>query len=352
MSIRRIGVLLRKEVSQGPRNYIFVFAVVGPLIISFVISLIFGSLLSEKPRLGFFDEGSSEFVALTQQLPSLTTNAFKSAAALRDAVERGAVDIGIVLPKDFDSVVEKGTPAEITTFVWGESLAKNRIILGVTVANVVRQLSGQRLPIDIETVTLGDQTIVSWTERLLPFVVLMTLFLGGMFFTATTIIDDKTKRTMVAVIVTPTTPADVMVAKGLLGFLISMLMGVIILAINRAFGARPGLLLGLLALGTVMACELGVICGIFIKDFSTLFAIWKTGGILLFGPAFVYMFPAIPQWIGKIFPTYYVLQPIIEISIHSGVWADIAAHVYILVAIDIAIGVAALLTVRRLHRHI
>ena len=352
MSIRRIGVLLGKEIFQGPKNYIFVFAIVGPLVISFVISLIFGSLLSAKPRLGLFDEGNSQFAAVTQQLPSLTTNDFKSVSALKDAVERGSVDIGIVLPKDFDSVVEQGEPAEIKTFIWGESLVKNRIILGVTVANVVRQLTGQKLSIAIDTIALGEETLVSWTERLLPFVVLMTLFLGGLFFTATAIIEDKTKKTMVAVIVTPATPADVMFSKGVLGFVISIVMGVVILAVNRAFGVRPGLLLGLLALGTIMACEIGIICGIFIKDFSTLFAIWKSGGALLFGPAIVYMFPAIPQWIGKIFPTYYILQPIIEISVRSGAWADIAVHTYILIAINVVIGSAALLAVRRIHHHI
>lgn len=352
MSIRRVAVLLGKEIFQGPKNYIFVFAIVGPLIISFAVSLIFGSLLSEKPRLGLFDEGGSQFVTLTRQLPSLTTNDFKSISSLRDAVERGAVDIGIVLPKDFDKAVQQGIAAEIKTFIWGESLAKDRIILGVTVANVIRQLTGQKLPIEIDTVSVGEETLVSWTERLLPFLVLMTLFLGGLFFTATTIIDDKSRKTMVAVIVTPATPTDVMISKGVLGFLISIVMGVVILSINRAFGVKPGLLLGLLALGTIMACEIGIICGIFIKDFSTLFAIWKTGGVLLFGPAFVYMFPAIPQWIGKIFPTYYILQPIIEISVRNGVWADIAVHTYILIAINVAIGIAALLSVRRIHHHI
>jgi ABC-2 type transport system permease protein len=71
-----------------------------------------------------------------------------------------------------------------------------------------------------------------------------------------------------------------------------------------------------------------------------MFAIWKFGGILLFGPAIIYMFPQIPQWIGRIFPTYYLLQPIIEISQQGGGWADIATNVFILLGLDmVLIGV-------------
>ncbi|MBA7540482.1 GTPase Der [subsurface metagenome] len=88
-------------------------------------------------------------------------------------------------------------------------------------------------------------------------------------------------------------------------------MGVVILVLNQAFGTEPMLLILVLAFGAIMAGEIGLLCGALIKDITTLFAIWKAGGILLFGPAIIYMFPQIPQWIGKLFPTYYFLQPVI-----------------------------------------
>ncbi len=89
-----------------------------------------------------------------------------------------------------------------------------------------------------------------------------------------------------------------------------------------------------------MAGEIGLIGGALIKDVTTLFAVWKTGGILLFGPAIIYMFPQIPQWIGRIFPTYYLLQPIVDISQRGGNWPDIAVNVFVLIGLNlILIGV-------------
>ena len=340
MSLKRVGILLGKELWQGPKNFILVWVLVMPIVISLVVSLIFGTLFTEKPKLGVVDEGSSQLVTMTRQLTSVITKEYDDVSAIKQAVESGAVDIGMVLPADFDSSVIQGEETELATYIWGESLAKNRTILGATIANLLRELAGQEAPVEIEAITLGDEVSIPWNERLLPLIVLMAVFLGGLFLPATSVINEKEKKTLEALVVTPTTIGDVFVAKGLLGIILSLFMGTVILILNQAFGAEPVLLILVLALGAIMAAEIGLLCGALIKDITTLFAIWKLGGILLFGPAIIYMFPQIPQWIGKLFPTYYVLQPIIAISQGGGGWSDIATNVFILVGLDlILVGV-------------
>jgi len=340
MSLKRVGILLGKEFLQGPKNFIFIWVLVLPIVISLVFSLVFGTLFTEKPTLGVVDEGSSQLVAMIGELTSVDTKEYDSVSEIKQAVESGAVDIGMVIPAGFDSSVMQGEETELTTYIWGESLAKNRTILRVTIANLVRESTGQEAPVEIEVITLGDEVSIPWNERLLPLLVLMAVFLGGLFLPATSVINEKEKKTLEALVVTPTTIGDVFVAKGLLGVILSLFMGTVILILNQAFGVEPVLLLLLLALGAVMAAELGLLCGALIKDITTLFAIWKLGGILLFGPAIIYMFPQIPQWIGKLFPTYYLLQPIVEISQRGSGWSDIATNVFILAGLDlILIGV-------------
>jgi len=314
-----------------------------PIIISLVFSLIFGTLFDEKPKLGMVDEGSSQLVTMAEQLTSVVTKKYGNVSEIKQAVESGAVDIGMVLPADFDSSVIQGEETELVTYIWGESLAKNRTILGVTIANLVRELAGQEAPVEIEAITLGDEVSIPWNDRLLPFVVLMAVFLGGLFLPAASVIEEKEKKTLEALVITPASVGDVFIAKGLMGIILSLFMGVVILVLNQAFGTEPALLVLVLALGAIMAAEVGLLCGALMKDITTLFAVWKLGGILLFGPAIIYMFPQIPQWIGRLFPTYYLLQPIIEISQGGGGWSDIAANVFILVGLDlILVGVVVL----------
>jgi len=347
MNLKRVGILLGKELWQGPKNFIFILALVMPIIISLVISLIFGTLFSAKPRLGVVDEGGSQLVAMAEQLPSVITEEYGSVAEIKQAVEDGAVDVGMVLPVDFDSSVMQGEETELTTYIWGESLAKNRIILGVTIANLVRELTGLETPVDIETIILGDEVSIPWNDRLLPLIVLMAVFLGGLLLPAASVIGEKEQKTLQALVITPASVGDVFIAKGLMGIILSLLMGVVILVLNQAFGTEPALLVLVLALGAVMAAEIGLLCGALMKDITTLFAVWKLGGILLFGPAIIYMFPQIPQWIGRLFPTYYLLQPIIEISQGGGGWPDIATYVLILVGLDLLLIGAVVLVLKK-----
>ncbi|MFC2070514.1 ABC transporter permease [Chloroflexota bacterium] len=350
MNIKNTGILLSKEFINGPKGFIFIWALVLPIVLSFVFSLVFGTLFSEKPKLGVIDEGNSQLVQMLVEHDSIVYREYNSIAEMEEAVESGSVDMGIVLPDGFDSAVQQGQKTELSAYVWGESLAKDRVILSVTIADLLRELAGQEVPVEIESITLGDEVIIPWSDRLLPLIVLMAVFIGGIFVPATSVINEKEKKTLNALVVTPVSIEDVFLAKGLFGIILSIFIGVVVLLLNQAFGTHPLLLVLLLALGAIMAAEIGLICGALIKDFTTLFAIWKSGGILLFGPAIIYMFPQIPQWIGRIFPTYYLLEPIITISQQGGSWADIAVNVFILIGIDVVLIGLVTLTLRKTRK--
>ena len=351
MSLKRVGILLRRELLQGPKNFIFIFAIVTPIVLSLVVSLVFGTLFSEKPKMGIVDEGSSQLVAMARELPSVITKEYGTVSDIKEAVESGAVDIGIVLPEDFDDSVIQGEETEITAYIWGESLAKDRTILGVTIANLIRELAGQEAPVEIQTITLGDEVSIPWSDRLLPLIVLMAVFLGGLFLPAISVVNEKERKTLEALVITPTTMGDIFVAKGLLGIILSLVMGIVILILNQAFGAEPALLLLVLVLGAIMAAELGLLLGVLVKNTTSLFAVVKFGGLLLYAPAFIYLFPQIPEWIGRIFPTYYVIQPIVEISQRGGGWPDIAMNVFILIGLDLILIGVVMLALKRTKQY-
>ena len=351
MSLKRVGVLLRREFLQGPKSFIFILAVVAPIVISLVLLLIFGTLFAEKPNLGIVDEGDSQLVTMAGELTSITTIEYDTVSELKQAVESGALDIGIVLPEDFDDSVTQGEEIEITAYVWGESLAQNRIILGVTIINLVRDLAGQEAPVEIAATNLGDEVSIPWADRILPLIVLMAVFIGGVFIPATSVVNEKEKKTIEALVVTPTTIGDVIVSKGILGIILSLFMGIVILALNQAFGAEPALLVLVMTLGAIMAAEIGLLLGVLMKDTTSLFAIAKFGGILLYAPAIIYLFPQIPEWVGMLFPTYYFIEPIVDISLWGAGWPEIATNVFILIGLDLALIVGVILVLRRTKQY-
>lgn len=347
MSIARVAVLLGKEFRQGWRNVIFIFAVVVPVILTLVVSLLFGTIFSGKARLGLVDLGSSQLVGRATALSSLDVKTYPSPDALRAATAAGRADLGIVLPAGFDARIAGGEKVALTAYLWGESALKNRAVAATVFTSLLRDIAGQAAPVEIVTTTLGDGASIPWETRLLPLLVIMAIILGGSLVPAGLLIDEKQKRTLRALTTSPASLAEVFVAKGLLGVILSVVMTLVTLFLNRAWGPEPVLLAVALILGAIMAACIGLLMGAFVRDINTLLTVVKGGGLLLYAPAIVYMIPEIPQWIGRIFPTYYMIQPVIEVVQQNGDFASVLPELVVLVVLDLVLVAILALVVRR-----
>ncbi|UCG25998.1 MAG: ABC transporter permease [Chloroflexota bacterium] len=179
---------------------------------------------------------------------------------------------------------------------------------------------------------------------------LMAVVIGGTMVPATSLVEEKQKGTLTALTITPSSLEEVFLTKGLLGMVVSVFMGMLILILNQAFEDERLLLVLILALGALLAASFGVFLGAMTKDITTLFATIKALGLLLYAPALIYIFPTLPQWIGRVFPTYYIVGPVVEITQNGGSWGDVAVDVLILVGLIMAMLAGLLLITRRSRR--
>jgi ABC-2 type transport system permease protein len=332
MKLTRIRTLVRNEVFHGPKDLVLVMSVVMPVLLALFFNLAFGNIFSDRAVLGIYDEGESGLVALLDESNSINVKNYESESALIEAATNGSIDMGMVLAANMDDLILSGN-ADIKAYTWGESLSKHRVIIATALSDAIHELSGAILPVNIETVALGDVSDTSWNDRLLPLVVLVALFFGGMMIPASSLINEKNKHTLEAINITPATIGEIFTAKGTVGAILAVFMGVLTLAISGQFHSSFLSLILVMFLGALMAAQLGLIAGAYIKDMNTLFALWKFGGLLLMGPAIIYMFPQIPQWIGYIFPTYYVIKPVVDLSINGLGLSSIIPELVILIAI-------------------
>lgn len=333
MSIRRIGVLLKKEFIYGSKSYFFIYALIAPIVATLLINLVFSSLFSGKPKMGVFDQGNSQIVKSLKHLESINLKVYTSEMELKDAVKTGRRDVGIVFLENFDSKIKKGELAKLTAYVWGESLLKNRAIVSSALLYQIRDVSGKTSPVDIVPVSLGEKNSVPLKDRFFPSIILMAIFISGFAIPSTSLVEEKEKRTISAVLTTPVTQGDIFLSKGLTGVTISMVMGILILILNHAFNAQFALITLLLFLGAIMATCFGLILGAFMKEISSVYSAIQGLGIFVYAPGILYLFPQLPKWIGKLFPTYYVLNPIIEISRGGKSWATVYPDVLLLIGI-------------------
>jgi ABC-2 type transport system permease protein len=347
MSLTRTFKVLGKEFLLGPRSPVFLWVLFLPLVFTLVLQVTFGSIFDPQPRLGIVDAGSSTITTAVRGMEGIDLALLDDTDELKAQVEADDLDAGLVLPAGFDEQVRSGIRPALEFYVGGESLASNRIILAVTTIDLVREIEGTPSPVEVEVVALGDAGLPI-DVRLVPFIMMYALVVAAVFLPAFSIADEREKGTLNALIVTPVKLTEVITAKGILGVTLALAMTVFTLFLNNALGADPLALLVVLLLGSMLCVEIGLIFGAVSKDVTAVFALIKGTGILLIGPTVFYIWPDWPQWIAKLFPTYWVINPIFEVSLNNAGLGDVWVELLIALGVIVLLAVAVIALTRRL----
>ena len=323
MDIQRIAVLMGKDARLGAANFMVIYVLVMPVVLSLLIALVFGDLLAQTPRLGIYDPSASEkFTRPLLDHPSINTTMYSSDEALQSAVGRGSEEIGLSLSAGFAAALEDDSKeVDFTAYRWGEAGVRNLLLLESAISRAMTAGIGrsiEQLPVTVNAEQIGSANTQTWSQRLLPLLLIMAIVLGGLFFPAASLLDEKKHRTLV-------------------GFILSGIMGTVILLINGAFAGQIALLLLVIALGGLMSSAFGIVLGSVSKDMDTFMGIVKGAGILLYAPGILKIFPQVPEWIGRLFPTYYLMNPLLEVSQNGAGIAEIALDIAVLALISAAL---------------
>lgn len=351
MNPRIAWQVLKKDLRLGPRSPILLWAVVFPLVGTFVVQIVFGSLFAPQPRLGLVDEDSSQVVAEMAAVEGIELRLVDDEMTLTRLVRDNDLDAGLVLPTGFDAQVQAGEQPELQFFVGGEALASNRLILAVTTLDAVRAVEGTTPPVDVAIVATGEP-LLPMSSRLTPLLVLFALLIAGVFVPAFSIVQERESGTMTALLVSPARGVDVLTAKAVMGLVLAFLMTLVTLWLNDALGSQPAALLLSVLVGALMLAEIGLLFGSGAKDSKTLFALMKSVNILLFAPVIFYIFPDWPQWIAQVFPTYWIINPIFEVATQDAGLADVAGQLAVALAICAVLVPAVVLLSRRMTQQV
>jgi ABC-2 type transport system permease protein len=351
VSLRRTAQILLKDLAIGPRSPILVWALVIPVVITLLVRGVFGDLLTSDPRLALVDEGASALSAALAEVEGLDLHLLDDAGELRAELADGRFDAGLVLPVGFDEALRVGGQPVLELLLSGESRPADRAVLLATVLDLVRTVSGTTPPVDVEVVVLGE-ALLPIELRLLPLIVLYAVAIPGGMVPASSLVEEKERGTLAAILATPTGVGEVLLAKGVLGVVLGVIAGVVTLSLNAAFGAAPGTLLLSVLLGAVMMALVGLLLGSWAGDTNTLFAAWKGAGLVLFLPAVFFIWPGLPMWPARLMPAYYFLHPAFAVSVEGAGFADVAGELAIGAVLCLALLPAVVAVGRWMERRL
>jgi ABC-2 type transport system permease protein len=347
MNFKRVFKILLKDFSVGPRKPFFIWALVLPFVLTLLFQFAFGSLFEPKPRLGIVDFGNSAVTTEAMELEGFEVSILADVDELLNQVENHDLDAGLVLSSDFDIAVKSGQKPLLELYISGESLASNRIIISVTALEMIRNLEGGEAPVEIETIYFGEPGLPI-SIRLVPVIVFYALVMAGIWVPSASLVEEKENGTLTALLVTPAMASEVLVAKWMLGFIFAVFLAAATLLLNSAFGPRPLEVMVVVIIAGALNAMIGILIGIYAKTATMLFALIKSLGFFLFIPVIFYLFPEWPQWIAKLFPLYWIIKPIWEVSVMGESLASVWFETLIAIAITLVLILPVLLLKKRM----
>ncbi|NCO28424.1 MAG: hypothetical protein COS15_05160 [Caldiserica bacterium CG02_land_8_20_14_3_00_36_38] len=348
MNLHNIVAIIKKEVRGGIKDPLFLTVFIVPLLFTLIFQLVFGRLWVQKTVIAIFQEGGgSRIVQEFEQNDAIRIIELLSIDAVYTEVKDKKVDVGVIFPENLEDKLKNAEKVILKVYINGESLAKNRTIAGTAIASALRNLSPNSPSVNFEEIQIGEEKSLNLIQQALPIIVLVAILFGTFMLSSTFLVKEKEKRTLSALLVTPLSISELLFAYGLLSVTLSLFMALVILFLNVGFNL-PIIILIPLILGSIFGVELGLMLGIFAKDMATIFAAIKSLGIFLYAPAIVLIFPNWPQWIAKIFPTYYIIYPVFRISIFRDSFSKVSLDLAILLGLVVLFFALLVPLVKRL----
>jgi len=351
MSTSHAATIFSRDVKLSPRSPLILYALLIPFLLTVLIQGVFGDLFAPQPRLIVVDDGTSQVAAGAAELEGIDVTFMDDRDAMLDQVESNEADAALYLPPGFDDAVIADKQPPLEFYVGGESLASTRIILGVTTLELIRGIEGGEPPVEVAVLQLGEEG-VDLDLRMLPMLLMMAVAVAAAFIPAASIVQEKEDRTLSALLVSPASMANVITAKGAFGVLLALFTGFFTLILNDALLGKSAAHFVILLVAALMMVQFGLLLGMLARDSATMFAAWKGGAILLFFPTVFYIWPNLPQWIAKLGPTYYFIDPAFKVIAEGADLADVAETLAIGALITAALIPVVVMAAHRLERNL
>jgi len=347
LSLRRILALLSGDAARGLRSPVVRWMIIMPFAVTFLIKVVLTTLLLPEPRLALLSSDPSEVASILRQTDGIRVTQVGSRHDLLERVEHNNADVGLYLGTGFDDSLQAGERPVLEMHFSEKSPVLSRTVLALLILGAVRDVSGEVPPLQV-TIEGAQEEDIPITEKLIPAVVLLVMMISGIFVPAFLLVEEKETGTIRAVLVSPVTMNEMLVAKAILGFLMTVVICTVTLALNGALRGNIPALMAIVIVGTAMSCTTGLVYGILSGNAKTLYTLVKSLNILLAGPMILFMVQGVPRWIGKLFPTYWFIDPLYRTTL--GLSGAVYGKLAIALLISALLWIPLLMLGKRMQR--
>ena len=336
MNSRIVAAIARKDIVDAIRNRYLLAALITPLFVALLFRVLLPGVGGRSAlTIVVHDSANSVLVAQLRATPQIGVVEAGSADAVASEVEKREAIGGLVVPANFDADVAAGKQPEVKIYVNNEKgsfeQAAFRRLIEQQVVSLVKYPEPARLAwIDVAKEG-SEQTSggLSLNQMSLPLLLVMTFAMTGALVMPLLLVEEKEKRTLDFLLTSPASLTEIITGKALTGVAYSLVIVVLLLAINRQLVGNWPLTLFASLLGVLFVVAIGLLMG---SLFSNTMQVNTWAGLIVFAlltPSFPSPggVPVALETAMRLIPTYYLteaLQMSLAGNISSRFWGHLA----------------------------
>ncbi|NWG33805.1 MAG: ABC transporter permease [Chloroflexi bacterium] len=318
MSVKRIFILAWKDIVDSIRTPRLLVIIITPLIIALCIQLFFGNKLTLK--IGVYSPNPSQLISTLKQIELVETEVFDSAESLNTAVKNDFVEVGVILPENFDLLLANDRKPRVD-FLLADNSREGQVGLSL-IQQTIQILSPDSLKIESTITVLKPDVLPGISLRgdlsIDQYAIILWLIMGlvgnGVMLVPTLIVEEQERKTLDALMLSPASYYDIAAGKALVGVLYCMISSSLILMVQGGVSGNILFTVGLIILGSFVLSLLGVLLGSLSGNLHVLNSYGSLFVFILTLPAFIGMLGPNPviQYL-QFLPTYPLTQAIVQI---------------------------------------
>jgi ABC-2 type transport system permease protein len=365
MHPRMIRAIARKDAVDLLLNKQTLVMLLVPIFLAGLYLLLDVLIGSSTTEILVYDPGYQPNRGVEQVLTSAFSNAHLTQASSAQAVAgafgangaqvKSSYAVGLVVPANFEASLREGQRPTLQLYINGDDInSQENQLLQSALANYSRAVVSPA-PITLSTSTINPPKPNSGLNTVVgvyALTALLSSFLVGMSVVPGLLIEEKEKKTLRMLMVSPASWADVISAKLLVALGYQLVLSVIALGIAKGFTGQVPLVLLFALLGSLFSVAVGALAGCIFKTQAasggfTCIAVFMFIVPIFFLPAFGLAAGSPAAQAVRVLPTYWIADGAIKALQNQATLENVLLDVVIVLGSTLLIFLLSVWGLRR-----
>jgi ABC-2 type transport system permease protein len=266
--LRSIFAIVRKDVLDILLNKATDIMLLTPVILSILFAGLSGLLVGQSNTVLMYNPEHSRLGQIISQSFAGSQTVLVSSpgevASAFTASKNPSYTLGLVIPPGFDASLERGEHPQVTLYFNNSQVTELQRQRVVTMITDYASGKSHVLPLVIITPSTSIPTTSLYTIDLSTFyltLALLTSISVGISLVSTLLVEEKEKRTLRLLLVSPASITDVVLAKLLVGVVYQLILSIVVLAVLHGFVGNLPLVLLFVLLSSLFGLALSLLAG-------------------------------------------------------------------------------------------